>query len=146
MIEMIAQQEKIDYANLEPKVLSKLSDKMHEYNMMGKAIILQIQKEKHSINELLAKKESLQFSLEECRKEQTPVITVTMALHDIDLLIKIGKRDGAEFMGYQVCGCGKPIIKSVLRNGLVAFYDNKGNNIKNCSYCGEELKELKSVN
>lgn len=46
-------------------------------------------------------------------------------------------------MAYQVCACGKPILKSILRHGLVAFYDNHGNEIKNCPHCGEELKAIR---
>lgn len=35
---------------------------------------------------------------------------------------------------------GKPIVKSILRNGPVAFYDSRGNEIRNCPHCGKELK------
>lgn len=43
-------------------------------------------------------------------------------------------------MAYQICNCGKPIVKSLLRHGLVVFYDSHGNEIRNCPKCGEELK------
>ena len=43
-------------------------------------------------------------------------------------------------MAYQICTCGKPVLKSLLRHGLVAFYDPQGNEIKYCPHCGEELK------
>jgi hypothetical protein len=43
-------------------------------------------------------------------------------------------------MAYEICTCGKPIVKFILRNGLVAFYDSRGNEIRNCSHCGKELK------
>jgi ssDNA-binding Zn-finger/Zn-ribbon topoisomerase 1 len=49
------------------------------------------------------------------------------------------KKEG-EKMAFQICTCGKPVVKSLLRHGLVAFYDNQGNEIRNCPKCGEELK------
>jgi len=77
----------IDYANLTSSEIFNISEKMHNNNEMGKAILQQIDIS-WTTERLMDAKNILNNMLEDCRKQNIPVQVVTIAINKINNILK----------------------------------------------------------